>query len=125
MMSDLRSRCLRLRALWVALLLLAAVWQPALMAASQVHESGHLLTAGHAHDTHEETGVPADEPGSPAGDAWHLLMHLGHCCSHPTAALFDAPTFAAAVAVSPPPPGRSRTALDAALPQPLRPPIVA
>ena len=126
MFRRLRHRSFRSNALWVLALLLTCVWQPALMAASEVHEASHFAIAGHAHDeVHEEAGIPADEPLQADASGFHGLMHLGHCCSQPPAAVFAAVTLHLEL---PPPP---------ALPEPparrarvhfaevLRPPIVA
>jgi hypothetical protein len=88
MMPRLRHRCRTARALWVALLLFAVVFKPMLVLASEVHESEHLLQTGHSHEAAGEShGIPQDEsPVSGEVDPWHSLMHLGHCCSHPSAA---------------------------------------
>jgi hypothetical protein len=74
--------------LWVLLLLFAVVVKPALVLASETHESGHAVQTGHSHDALEDAHhIPSDEL-SAVGDAdpWHALMHMGHCCSHPSAA---------------------------------------
>lgn len=113
------------RVLWAALLLLAFVWQPALLAASEVHASEHLVQTGHAHDAdHEGPGIPADELAGPdEGDIWHGLMHLGHCCGQLSAIPADGvpvPAILRPLSASMSP----ATALASlTLPQPLRPPI--
>lgn len=125
MMQQLRHRSRSSRVLWIALLLLALVWQPGLVAASEVHESEHLLQTGHALDAeHGEIGIPADEPAAPDGaDPWHALMHLGHCCSYPSAMLPDTLQVSSGPDIASPPIGGTFDATSASLPQPLRPPI--
>lgn len=125
MMQHLRHRSLALRALWVSLLLLALVWQPALMAASAVHESEHLIQTGHTLDAeHGDHGIPADETAAPNGsEAWHALMHMGHCCGHPSAMLPDSLQLAFVPDTVSPPPGIAAGIASIPLPQPLRPPI--
>lgn len=87
MMHRLRQHCLAHRALWVALLAIALVGQPTLLLASEVHESEHLVQSGHSHGAERLDQVLlaeelADAEGS---EAWHLLMHLSHCCGQPSA----------------------------------------
>lgn len=125
MMQQLRHRSRTSRIFWIALLLWALVWQPGLIVASEVHESEHLLQTGHALDaTHGEHGIPADEPMPPDGaDPWHALMHLGHCCSYPSAMLPDMPQMAFGPDIASPPAGGTFDADSAPQPQPLRPPI--
>lgn len=112
------------RAFW-AVLLLALVWQPTLLAASEAHESEHLIQTGHAHDAdHQGPGIPADELDAPdEDDLWHGLMHLGHCCGQASALPSDG------VSV-PDMRGPTSEAMASLLPlqsltlrQPLRPPI--
>jgi hypothetical protein len=85
-MHRIRQHSVSQRALWVLLLLLAVVVKPALVLASETHESSHAVQTGHVHaaaqDAHQ---VPSDEV-SDVGDVdpWHGLMHLGQCCSHPS-----------------------------------------
>jgi hypothetical protein len=124
MMRRLRRCSPVLRALWVALLLLAVVVKPALVAASEVHESEHLLQTGHTLDSqHEEHGIPHDEPMSGDTDSWHALMHLGHCCSHPPALLLSALAVDLSPVVTSPVAFVPLAKVSATLTQPLRPPI--
>ena len=125
MMQHLRHRSRTSCVVWIALLLLALVWQPGLVAASEVHESEHLLQTGHALDAeHGDHGIPADEPVAPDGaDPWHTLMHLNHCCGHSSAMPHDMPQLAIAPDIASPPAGATFDATSASLPQPLRPPI--
>jgi len=115
------------RAVGVALLMLALIWQPALLAASEVHETAHLLQMGHAHDADDEgPGIPEDEPTAhDDGAFWHGLMHLGHCCGHVSALPSDGvpahpALMPACVPVSP-----ALVIQSLTLPHPLRPPIRA
>jgi hypothetical protein len=127
MMRRLRHRSRCIRALWVALLLFAVVFKPVLVLASEVHESEHLLQTGHSHASPGEShGIPADEsPASGEVDPWHSLMHLGHCCSHPSAAseahLPVTPGLAGGSPDTPLLPGRASVRIA----QVLRPPIRA
>ena len=85
-MRRLRQRSVSQRALWVLLLLLAVVLKPALVLASETHESSHAVQTGHVHAaTQDAHHVPSDEvAGVDDVDPWHGLMHLGQCCSHPS-----------------------------------------
>lgn len=90
MLTRLRHWCHRSRVLLAALLVLTFLWHPALIAASEAHESEHLVRTGHAHDAHageahadNTHAIVADESPDPEGDApWHELLHAGHCCGH-------------------------------------------
>jgi len=81
----------------LALLVLTFLWHPALIAASEAHESEHLVRTGHAHDAHSDEAhaggtlaIPADESPEPEGEApWHELLHVGHCCGHAQAMPID------------------------------------
>lgn len=124
-MQRFRPHRLLTRAACVVLLLLSVVVKPALVAASEWHESSHALQAGHAHDSaHGESGIPSDEDATPGdADPWHALLHVGHCCSHPPAMALGWMTSAPARASMPPPsPGGvdPTSAHDTRL---LRPPI--
>jgi hypothetical protein len=126
MLRRLRHVSHQLSAVWLLALLLTAVWQPALMAASEVHEVSHLAIAGHAHeDAHDEPGIPSDE--QPQGDlgGFHGLMHLGHCCGQPPAALFEMQPLRLAVRLPLALPEPARPSSRAPLAEVLRPPIVA
>ena len=84
----LRSDSRVLRALLLALLALAAVVQPMVGFASEIHEwqhddsGGEAESGSHGHQ-HDEPSAPPD-PLDPA-DRWHVLMHFAHCCGHCTA----------------------------------------
>jgi hypothetical protein len=123
MMERLRRQARRWSATCVAVMLLALVAQPVLIAASELHETAHALAAGHAHDdVHPEAGIPPDEPHEP-GDAWHAVLHVGHCCSQPTAAIAAPLLVPIDRTAVPPPPATARSLSDPALPTLLRPPI--
>ncbi|MCI1710152.1 MAG: hypothetical protein LKM32_06630 [Chiayiivirga sp.] len=125
MLHRLRRQCIAARTCWLALLLLAVVWQPSLLAASQVHASEHLIQTGHAHDAdHDGPGIPADEQVTPGNDTfWHGLMHLAHCCGQ-VSALPAAPLLVTAASHDALAPEGPRGVLAThAPPQPLRPPI--
>lgn len=67
----------------MGLLVLALVWQPALVVASEVHEAEHRVQAGHEHEFGSEAvSAATDDPAPDGRDPWHGLMHLGHCCGH-------------------------------------------
>jgi hypothetical protein len=145
MLSYLRPHSLRLRAVWIALVLLALVWQPAVLAASAAHEAAHVWAAdplhaagavhldahvdhSHADYSHGDESHGEDSHGDPlsldaGGDPWHQLLHQDHCCGAPSLlAGFDLSRRAAVLAESPPP----LPVLKAKGPpqaQPLRPPI--
>jgi hypothetical protein len=125
MLTRLRKRCMAYRALWVALLMLALVWQPALLAASEVHESEHLIQTGHAHDAdHEGPGIPADELSLPGDDGiWHSLMHLGHCCAQVSALPSGGAPMPLMLRPASTPDSPSLAIQSLTLPRPLRPPI--
>lgn len=109
-----------------ALLALAAVMQPMVVFASEIHDAAHETLPGQAQ--HESHGHDHDEPDMPAdpvdrSDHWHVLMHFGHCCGHGIALLpmsfaFDAATAPALLprTDSPRPPSAESSRL-------LRPPI--
>lgn len=113
------------RAFWVALLILALVLQPTLLAASEVHATEHLIQTGHTHDTdHEGPGIAADEPtAQDDGDLWHGLMHLGHCCGHASALPSDGVPIPPLRRPGSAPVSPSRPIQSLMLPHPLRPPI--
>jgi hypothetical protein len=127
MMRRLRQQDRLLRTLWVALLLFAVVFKPALVLASETHESSHSLQAGHTSSVpHEGHRIPGDEPATPGdADPWHTLMHLGHCCSHPSTAPSCFPALVSAPGSIAPeiPPLLVRE--SAGVQHPLRPPIGA
>lgn len=83
MLSRIRHRTRNWRIALAVLLLLALVWQPVLLTASEAHASEHLVQTGHAHDVgHSDVGIPADEPANTDGsNPLHELLHLGHCCA--------------------------------------------
>lgn len=116
-----------LRNLWIALLLLVVGFNPALVAASEVHESAHLLQLSHSHslDADEHSPNLADEPDPTEGSGqWHALMHLGHCCGHPTALVPMALAVAALPRATPPGIAGSVTWPSVGRTRLLRPPIV-
>lgn len=115
------------RAFWVAFLMLTLTWQPALLAASEVHETAHLIQTGHAHDgVHEGPGIPEDEPTSPDDGAfWHGLMHLGHCCGQVSALPSDGMPAHPVLVPASAPVSPSLAIQSLTLPHPLRPPIRA
>jgi hypothetical protein len=93
MLNRIRHHSRGARMFWIAALLIAFVWGPALLAASEAHESGHLIQAAvtqanvievlsnpavHTDDAHDTS---SQDPADP----WHGLMHLGHCCAFPHA----------------------------------------
>ena len=114
------------RAFWLVLLLFGAVWQPALMAASEVHEAAHLFATGHEHDAlHPEAGIPGDEAVDADGLGWELLMHAGHCCGHPSAMPGADLSVDVPVRACPPPLRRERDEIESGPSELLRPPIQA
>ncbi len=114
------------RAFWLALLLFGAIWQPTLMAASEVHETAHLFATGHAHDAqHPEAGIPGDEVVEADGMGWERLMHAGHCCGHPNAMLAVDLPVQAVLWHCPPPLRRECAATETEPSEVLRPPILA
>lgn len=123
MRSRIRQYRSALRVICVALLLLCVAITPALVLASEIHESDHVIQAGHSHDA--GSGVPAEEPGSPDSPSeWHLLLHSGHCCGHgtlliPTLFAFASPAPAMPPATADQPPFESCEHVRL-----LRPPII-
>lgn len=112
------------RAFWLALLLFGVIWQPALMMASEVHETAHLFATGHAHDAqHPEAGVPGDEAVDAGGMGWERLMHAGHCCGHSSAMPIPMLAIEVLAPLSPLLPDPEYTVPDTAPSQLLRPPI--
>lgn len=113
------------RAFCSVLLLLCLVVAPALVAASETHESAHVVLSGHAHDgAAHDGGMLDDEPSTPVGQGdWHLLLHSGHCCGHGT--IFLPVPIALATLQPAPPPAASVAARWPSTVQrrPLRPPI--
>lgn len=131
MLSAFRQPHAALRLLWLAALLLACVWQPALKAAGEVHEAIHLLTAGVSHsDGHAEHLEPlSGDPGTASkavaqtDSGWDALLHAAHCCAHPAAvplAIAEAPRPIAAVG---PRPALTQAPASIGEPPLLRPPI--
>lgn len=126
-MRLLRQRSVSQRALWVLLLLLAVVVKPALVLASETHESSHALQTGHVHaaaqDAHQ---VPSDEVTDVGDiDPWHGLMHLGQCCSHPSTVPGSDFSLSPLLADIAPEIALVAQRANAGVPQPLRPPIGA
>lgn len=73
----------------MALLMLAALVNPILMAVGDLHDAGPAGSA-HAHDAddhgrgHDLDGAAGDASGE-GNDLLHALMHASHCCGHLTA----------------------------------------
>lgn len=115
--------------LWVSLLAFVLVWQPALLAAVEVHEAEHAFDSGHAHDAglagtdhHFDAPAPVN-----AGEPWHGLMHglmdMGHCCGQASALLSPTIVVAAQLSSDAAADDASLTIPHLILPSPLRPPI--
>ncbi|MEJ1095509.1 MULTISPECIES: hypothetical protein [unclassified Pseudoxanthomonas] len=93
-----RTLALLLRQSTMALLMLAALVNPILVAVSDLHDVG--AGSGHSHNADEhgsdlagpdfaehlrsEHGLHGDE-GDETDDFLHALMHASHCCGHLTA----------------------------------------
>lgn len=91
-MSLHRKRLRRsLRTLWVGLLALALVIQPALAGLGELHELDHAMEAGAHAVQHDVHGGAADErvtrDDGESGDPAHLLLHSAHCCAQTTPTL--------------------------------------
>lgn len=127
MLSALRRLCHRSRAFWVGLLLLTFLWQPTLLAASEVHEAEHAIQTGHDHHAEADgLGIPADEPSSPEdASLWHGLLHLGHCCAYPQAVPNDGMSALTVLRPASAPFAAAQALPSLTLPRPLRPPIQA
>ena len=127
MLSRLRHRLLALRLFWVAMLLLGAVFKPAIVFACESHEALHLLATGHGHeDDAHENGMPADET-LPDGEfaPWMSLLHQGHCCVHGAAIVEAALAPDPVIATERPDVALVVQLLDARRKPGLRPPIGA
>lgn len=129
MISAFRIPRSALRALWVALLALAFVWQPDLLAAGEAHGSAHVLADGHAHgpghghDDHHDHND--DAPSAPHDeDPWRGLLHVVQCCGALCVMPGDLPALALAVPASLAPPMALADRSSPLLAHPLRPPIL-
>lgn len=120
---------LSFRTLWVVLLALALVIQPAMAGIGELHELGHATEsgtfAGHDdnHDTATVHAVAVD--GGESSDPMHLLLHSVHCCAQMTPIL-NAQTLqvVAILGTSTPVRDFSELRLKASANDVLRPPIV-
>lgn len=122
MMHALRQLSQSSRPLWV-LLLMAFVWQPALLAASEVHAFAHQAETGHAHDVDHHTHIAADEHASTDGDLWHSLLHMDQCCAHVPVMPSDVLPLPLMFWSGAAPSARLLAMQSLTLPFPLRPPI--
>lgn len=131
MLTALRQTRLPLRLLWLSALLLACVFQPALMLAGEAHEAAHALAAGGAHSDahaeHAEHAHPAGPDAAPsfseADGGWGALLHAAHCCAHPSAMPLAMPEMPAPAVAAGPRPARAPAPASIGSAPLLRPPI--
>jgi hypothetical protein len=126
-----RNRPTLSRFAWIGVLLLAAVFKPAIVMASELHEAVHWIEVGHAHDADVDgPGIPLDErdqgqapDADGRGESWHVLMHQGHCCGMSFALLVSHAHVRAVTGHVAPAPAVYANRPGVRLPRPLRPPI--